>query len=170
MLTVVMRTVTLNHKQYNLSDKTQRGQYWADYLQHHLVGKTIELYSYFSKQELEQLDWNANASCLCVEFTDGTVIFPSKDDEGNDAGHFSIRSSAKDLNLVGAIVISAGYLTSQQCDQVGFDSRAPYMRLKTKKGENVLMIAQSDAEGNDAGAIFGSNSAKDELTFPVLDR
>jgi hypothetical protein len=49
-----------------------------------LVGKTIKAVSYLSKKEAKALGWYSRS--IVIEFTDGSLAFPSRDDEGNDAG------------------------------------------------------------------------------------
>ena len=49
-----------------------------------LVGKKIVKVGYLLKEETEGLGWMR--SSLAIELDDGTVIWPSRDDEGNDAG------------------------------------------------------------------------------------
>lgn len=166
---VIMNKVTLNHKEYNVSNKTERSQYWNDFINHHLLGKTVLAYSYFTEEELQAFDWDVNAHCLCIEFTDGTIIFPSQDDEGNESGYFSIRTEAQNVIMKEGMIMEAGYLSPEQCADLGIEYRAPYFRVLTLKGESVMFIAQSDRTCSRAGAIFGSDSNKEALTFPVLE-
>lgn len=49
-----------------------------------LVGKKIVSVGYLLKDETESLGWHH--SSLAIELDDGTVIYASRDDEGNDAG------------------------------------------------------------------------------------
>lgn len=49
-----------------------------------LVGKTIKAVSYMTDKEMKQMGWDNKP--LVIEFTDGTLIFASQDDEGNGAG------------------------------------------------------------------------------------
>lgn len=169
MLHVVQKKIVFNHKEYNLANKQEQLQYWSDYSNYHLLGKTIENFSYLSQVELDALDWSSNMSCLCVEFTDGTTIFPSADEMGSEAGHFSLRSSSKNIELQGSVVMEAGLLSPEKCEELEFDSLAPYFRVLTKKKQQVLFIAQRDDKAPNAGAIFGSNSKEEELFIPMLD-
>tara|TARA_B100000575_G_C23011636_1_gene582737 strand:- start:779 stop:1024 length:246 start_codon:yes stop_codon:yes gene_type:complete len=57
---------------------------WTKYASDKLVGKTIKLVRYLSEKEAESLGWYSRP--LVIEFTDNSIIFPSKDDEGNDGG------------------------------------------------------------------------------------
>jgi hypothetical protein len=49
-----------------------------------LVGKTIKEVRYMTDEEAEEAMWYSKP--LVIFFTDGTYIFPQKDDEGNDGG------------------------------------------------------------------------------------
>ena len=57
---------------------------WTDYARKHLVGRTIKAIGYMSAEEADELGWYGRA--LVIELDDGTALFPSQDDEGNDAG------------------------------------------------------------------------------------
>lgn len=65
-----------------MSETTE--QYWTKYGNKHLKGKVIESVRYLSKKEQEAMDWYNRT--IVIQFTDGTLIFPSMDDEGNDGG------------------------------------------------------------------------------------
>jgi len=134
-----------------------------------LVGKVVRAFSYLNKKELKKLDWYKK-DCLCIEFTDGTVIFPSCDDEGNEAGFFGSRSKHKGLQLHGAVVRMARYANKKETETLGFYHRPVIisfdMDFPNKK--TILLIAQRDAEGNDAGAVFGQDANGKDFTLPVL--
>jgi len=49
-----------------------------------LKGRTISEVRYMNENEKEMLGWNKR--CIMIILDDGTVIYPSRDDEGNDAG------------------------------------------------------------------------------------
>ncbi len=57
---------------------------WNKYASDNLVGKKIVRASYMTDEEVENRGFMCKA--LVIEFDDGTIIFPSADDEGNDAG------------------------------------------------------------------------------------
>lgn len=59
-------------------------QQWVDYANKHLQGKTIKSVRYLSQKEKEEMMWHNR--CIVITFTDGTLVFPSMDDEGNDGG------------------------------------------------------------------------------------
>lgn len=57
---------------------------WEKYAKKHLVGKKVSQVRYLSKKECDGMGWDAKA--LVIQFDDGTIVFPSSDDEGNNAG------------------------------------------------------------------------------------
>ncbi len=57
---------------------------WAKRASEFLVGKKIKQVRYLTDKEVESLGWYSSA--LVIFFEDGSHFFPSKDDEGNDAG------------------------------------------------------------------------------------
>lgn len=59
-------------------------QTWERRASEKLVGKRVKGVRYLTKGEVEALGWCASA--LVLEFEDGTLLFPSRDDEGNGAG------------------------------------------------------------------------------------
>lgn len=72
-------------KGLDLSNPVQRKQYWTELANEKLKGKTIKRVRYMTPEEADEaLMWNNQ--CVVIEFTDGTLIFPSSDDEGNEAG------------------------------------------------------------------------------------
>jgi hypothetical protein len=57
---------------------------WTQYAIDYLLGKQITGIRYLSDDEMAVLGWGCR--CLVLELSDGTTIYPSRDDEGNDAG------------------------------------------------------------------------------------
>lgn len=57
---------------------------WAEEAQTRLKGRTIVKCRYLSQEEVEQMDWTM--SPVVLQLDDGTIIFPSRDDEGNGPG------------------------------------------------------------------------------------
>ncbi len=64
-----------------MNDHEQR---FTDEAKKALVGKTVANVRYMTEMEANKTGFNRRA--LIIEFDDGTYIFPSQDDEGNDAG------------------------------------------------------------------------------------
>lgn len=57
---------------------------WIEKIGKFLIGKTIKSVSYLTPKATEQLGWYRKA--VVIEFDDGSMIFPSQDDEGNGPG------------------------------------------------------------------------------------
>lgn len=58
--------------------------HWSNRAKNSFVGRRIVDARYLSKEELETLGWTK--SVLVFQLDDGTLLFPSQDDEGNDGG------------------------------------------------------------------------------------
>lgn len=59
-------------------------EYWGKLAKKLLIGKKVVNCDYLSEQEMEMLGWDK--SPLVIFFDDGTHIYASRDDEGNDGG------------------------------------------------------------------------------------
>ena len=65
---------------------TDYAQQWGDKATLLLVGKTIKRVRYLTEKEREGLGWSKRSLVLILD--DGTYLWPSADDEGNNAGSF----------------------------------------------------------------------------------
>jgi len=73
-------------------------KYWNDLAKKNLLGKTIKSVRYMTKAEAKAMYWESRP--LAIFFTDGSYIFPSMDDEGNDGGAlFGRTSNGEDLTF-----------------------------------------------------------------------
>ena len=79
-----------------MSDTRKR---WNKICQKHLIGKRIIQVRYMNQKELDDLGWEQTP--LVMFFNDGSYMFPSQDDEGNDGG--SLFTSFKDLSVIPVI-------------------------------------------------------------------
>ena len=61
-----------------------------------LLGRRILKVRYMTKKEAEEMGWDNRA--IVIGLDNGTVIFPSMDDEGNNAG--AIFTTDKDLPTI----------------------------------------------------------------------
>jgi hypothetical protein len=59
-------------------------KHWGTLAKKLLIGKKVVNCDYLSEQEMEILGWYK--SSLVISFDDGTHIYASADDEGNDGG------------------------------------------------------------------------------------
>ena len=58
--------------------------HWNEFAKKQLLGKTIASVRYMTQKEATNMGWYSRP--LAIFFTDGSFIFPSMDDEGNDGG------------------------------------------------------------------------------------
>jgi len=70
---------------------------WEDYANTHLKGKTVELARYMTKEEADNMGWYHRP--VVLQFTDGTVLYPSSDDEGNNAGALFGQTKTEELTF-----------------------------------------------------------------------
>ena len=57
---------------------------WQNFARNLLVGKTIKHVRYMNDDEMEDFAWHY--APVVITFTDGTMLVPQSDDEGNDGG------------------------------------------------------------------------------------
>lgn len=162
-----MSKVKLREKEFDLSVRAEREEYWHLYATTNLMGKEIKIAFLLDEESVENMGWSQTPN-MCLEFTDGSVIYPSHDDEGNGPGHFSLRSKHNITDLSGGYISSVRYLNQAEVDKLGFNRRGLMIKVVFKNGTDCILVAQSDPEGNDAGAVFGSSAKGEEWTFPVL--
>lgn len=72
---------------------------WASKAAGLLIGKTVMAVRYLSPEEMENFGWDSSA--VVIEFTDGSWICPSRDDEGNGPG--ALFTSFEDLPTIPTI-------------------------------------------------------------------
>ena len=71
---------------------------WTDYAKKHLVGRKIVRARYLDNEEAEHLGWYHRS--VLLELDDGSIVFMSKDDEGNDAGAlFGVSGTGEELTF-----------------------------------------------------------------------
>ena len=159
-----------------------------------LVGQKVRTTGYLTEEEAKDMGWDYShrwKSCLVVEFTDGSYILGSSDDEGNDAGYFKLSGRLKEINsktgsrfginenennlrkyLVNAVVADAKYMQPESAAAYGWSKRPLIITLFGKKedGEVVVLTItpQRDTEGNNGGAIFGQTADNEDLGFPTI--
>jgi len=75
---------------------------WTNTAKQVLLGKKITGVRYLTSEEQENLAWYHK--CVVITLEDGTLIFPSQDDEGNDAGalYYQTKSESQ-LNVLPVI-------------------------------------------------------------------
>jgi len=75
--------------------KQERERKWTEHARKHLLGRSIIHVRYLNDKELDPLGWGKRG--LVIELDNGTIIFPSKDDEGNGPG--TLFGNTEDENL-----------------------------------------------------------------------
>lgn len=71
---------------------------WTKRANDALAGKTIKSARYLSRKEADDLGWSKLVPV--IELSDGSLLFPSMDDEGNDGGAlFGQTGTGEDLTL-----------------------------------------------------------------------
>jgi hypothetical protein len=72
--------------------------YWCQIAAKALVGRKIEGVRWMSRAEAANVGWSRRAVVLILD--DGSLLYPSSDDEGNDAGAlFGQDAEGKDIAL-----------------------------------------------------------------------
>lgn len=66
-------------------------QFWTNKLSKELVGRKIVSIRYMSDEEKDNMGWYSKA--VVIKLDNGTVLYPSQDDEGNDAGSIFYQSN-----------------------------------------------------------------------------
>ena len=84
-----------------MNSKTQETleKEWASRAAKLLVGKTVQSVRYLNHEELESLGWDRTT--LVIIFTDGTAIYASCDDEGNEPG--ALFTNSEELPIIPVI-------------------------------------------------------------------
>ena len=62
-----------------------------------LIGLKVTDVRYMMDEEVEEMGWNYKA--IVIHFSDGTIIYCSADDEGNDAGSLFYQTPKKDKDF-----------------------------------------------------------------------
>jgi hypothetical protein len=75
----------LDAKHMNKTDQAAETKLrWSKEAEKHLLGRTIVAVRYLTDAEVENLGWYSASVVLLLD--NGAMIFPSQDDEGNNAG------------------------------------------------------------------------------------
>ena len=75
----------------------RKNTYWQDLVNKHLVGKYITKVEWLNPKDTKKvLGWDFQPCEL--HLNDGTIITPSQDDEGNDAG--ALFTNIKELPII----------------------------------------------------------------------
>ena len=69
-------------------------KHWNKIANDMLKGQVVKACRYMTEEEISDMDWSGAA--LIIEFESGLAIYPSADDEGNDAGALFTTNKAND--------------------------------------------------------------------------
>ncbi len=64
--------------------KNEVEPYWTKVAKDVLEGRTIKKVRYLTEKEMESLGWYSR--CVVMILDNGTIVYPSADDKGNEAG------------------------------------------------------------------------------------
>lgn len=64
--------------------EAERNRFWLGVASKQLLGKRIVKVRYMTQAEVDELGWFHRP--VVIELDDGNLVWPSRDDEGNDAG------------------------------------------------------------------------------------
>jgi hypothetical protein len=91
-----MENLEKSNRQTNVSQQDEITKKWEDRFSIVLVGKTIKSVRYLYTVEKRDMGWFKKS--LVIFFTDGSFIFPSSNNEGNDTGaYFTL---IKDMEVI----------------------------------------------------------------------
>ena len=76
--------MSIKDGKHNLNKEHECQNRWLHDIRPILVGRTITAVRYLSDTEADEIGWDH--SSIVLELDDGTALWPSADDEGNDAG------------------------------------------------------------------------------------
>ena len=137
-----------------------------------LLGRTITSVRYMNDSEANQRMWDSKP--LIIELDTDYIIYPSKDDEGNNGGSIftgdevnytlpTLRVGDKDSihktweeiaskQLLNSGITDVRYLIDTELEGLGWDSSTVVIFLDNGN----YFFASSDDEGNEAGSMFTS--------------
>jgi hypothetical protein len=69
---------------------------WEDDATKAFKGKVVQSIRWMTEDEQKDMYWDR--SCPIIEFTDGSFLFPSQDDEGNAPG--AMYTSDRDISIL----------------------------------------------------------------------
>ena len=91
-----MENLEKSNRPTNISQQDDMTKKWADRFSIVLVGKTIKSVRYLYTVERRDMGWYNKS--LVIFFTDGTYMYSSADNEGNDAGAYF--TSIRDMEVI----------------------------------------------------------------------
>lgn len=68
---------------------------WVEHAEDHMLGKAVAQVRYLTEEEAAHLGWDHRP--VCIQFDDGSWVFPSRDDEGSGSGTLFGQSTSSGL-------------------------------------------------------------------------
>ncbi len=75
---------TMSSKGEKMMSEKEVEDRWTRVAKDQLEGRTISRVRYLTKKEMERLNWSKR--CVVMVLDNGTIVYPSADDVGNEAG------------------------------------------------------------------------------------
>jgi hypothetical protein len=124
-----------------------------------LIGLKITGFRELTNQELERESWNNQTDV--IQLSNGTIIYASRDEEGNDSGQIFVSNNShiKTLNqLIGKKIKRIRPLTHQEKKELGWSENNMTNAIDFE--DNITIYPSKDDEGNDGGTFFGEEKGK----------
>lgn len=84
-----------------MKTKEDINTYWVGKLEEVLKGRTVLHVRYLNDKEMEMMGWYKRPIVFILD--NGTICFPSMDDEGNDGGSLFYQEKGKELDVLPVI-------------------------------------------------------------------
>jgi len=81
-----------------MKTKEEINTYWVGKLEEVLKGRTITHVRYLNDEEMELMMWSKRPIVFVLD--NGTLCFPSMDDEGNNGGSLFYQEREKELDVL----------------------------------------------------------------------
>jgi len=135
-----------------------------------LVGLKLINIRLMTDSEINAEGWD-DSKVLALEFEDGTILYPSQDEEGNGAGNLigadndgeTFYVSISDKSLIGKKIKLIRPLSNIELNNEGWDYVGTTSVLEFEDGTKIY--ASSDEEGNNGGTLFGRKKGKNYYVF-----
>lgn len=84
-----------------MKTKEEINTYWVGKLEEVLKGRTVLHVRYLNDKEMEMMGWYKRPIVFILD--NGTICFPSMDDEGNNGGSLFYQEKGKELDVLPVI-------------------------------------------------------------------
>jgi hypothetical protein len=130
-------------------------EYWSERAEKALVGRTIVGARYLTKDEVEGLGWTQ--SVLVMQLDDGTLLYPSMDDEGNNGGAMFGNKGKEELGFP----VVRDYLMDRERPSV---SQKPTPQdPRSKRSDATLTRLLKKIQGGKTELHYGNKASLEQL-------